>query len=283
MNPLEVDRKLCLGGRSVPLVERELEFEDIFEVASGDLDEQMFECLSLKASMDPRWLQSAFKLSTKWWASNSCKVPLIQEIREIINSGKAKEGAAKRLSRKADVVVAINVRGHQILVLNTVLPVTLCWPQAKDDGDQGIETLEWFVSEFKKDLEGMQASQGPSGESKGSSGRPTKVKASNKEQAIINDTIDTFKAHPQCKTAHFLASRSSIKIIRKDKKVRQFPLKRLVTKRRKALDRGEDEQAWGELQSIFDQIVPKAIGFLNGEENVDPETVEDEEDTQAIS
>ena len=280
MNPLEVDRKLCLGGRAVPLVERELEFEDIFQVG-GDLDEQMFECLSLKASMDPRWLQSAFKLSTKWWAMNSSKVPLIQEIREIIDSGKAKKGAAKRLSRKADVVVAINVRGHQLLVLNTVLPVTLCWPQAKDDGDQGIETLEWFVSEFKKDLEGMQISKKrPFEPSQGSSGRPTKAKASNKEQGIINDTLDSIKEHPQCKTVHFLPTRSSIKIIKKDKKVRQFPLKGLGNKRKKALDRDDDEQAWGELQSIFDQIVPKAIGFLNGEEDIEPETVEEEGDTQ---
>ena len=148
MQSFPVERKMCLQNRALPLVTREMEFEDIHSVGARDLGTENFECLPLRTSMEAPWLSKFFKKPAKWWLHNGSKVPLVREIRETIETGKVRKGGASRLSKRADIVVAINVRGKVILVQNTTLPVTLCWPTNTDDGDEGIEVVKWFLEEF---------------------------------------------------------------------------------------------------------------------------------------
>ena len=259
MNPLVVSRKLCLGDRALPLFEKQMVFEDIHGVCPGDLDEQVFECLNLKANQDCRWLETSLKLPSKWWALNAGKVPLLSEIRQAIEAGRP----AKRDRRplKSEFVVGIKVRGHVLLVQNTTVAVHLCWPAYQDDGDQGQETIEWFLSEFQKDLVVMQQQQQPSSSGSSSRGCSTKRTPHEHEAEIIDVVLSALREHSRCKSAVFVPSRGVVKVIRSDKRCKSFRPKNLKNKRTKAIDR-DSEEDWQVLENIFAEVVIEAKKFI---------------------
>ena len=284
MNPLVVSRKLCLGDRALPLFEKQMVFEDIHGVCPGDLDEQVFECLNLKANQDCRWLETFLKLPSKWWALNAGKVPLLSEIRQAIEAGRpAKRG---RLPSKSEFVVGIKVRGHVLLVQNTTVAVHLCWPAYQDDGDQGQETIEWFLSEFQKDLVVMQ--QQPSSSGSSNRGHSTKRSAHEHEAEIIDVALSALKENPRCKSAVFVPSRGVIKVIKSDKRFKSFRPKNLNNKRTKAIDR-DSEEDWAGLEQIFADVVIQARTFLGDSgpsgpsEVIDPVNKADSEDGEDAS
>jgi len=233
---------MCLQNRALPLVTREMEFEDLHSVGARDLGTENFECLPLRTSMEAPWLSKFFKKPAKWWLHNGSKVPLVREIRETIETGKVRKGGASRLSKRADIVVAINVRGKVILVQNTTLPATLCWPTNTDDGDEGIEIVKRFLEEFKNDLERM-GNSGVASSSGSSVGQASKRPHADQETQIIQNALRNLREHSQCLSAYYLPSRCAIMVTTKDKARQEFCLKALAQKRKKALDR-DDDQAW---------------------------------------
>ena len=227
-----LERQLCLNGVSVPLVLKNMEYEDIHgcgEEAFEDLVD--LDCLPLKSTMDSKWLEKAFKLPARWWVLNASRVPLLQEIREAIEKGKVRTGGASRLSKKSNIFVSIRVRGEAFLVVNTIVPVTLCAPQGSLEN-----TLLWFLSEFNKDLSGLlqnpkQSSSSSAGPSKGTK-RTERLNVREKE--ILEERLQTLRDHPRCLVVHFSPSNSSLRIKDLTKKMKVVTI-RGMGKRRNTL------------------------------------------------
>ena len=111
-------------------------------------DEQSFWSLNLKATMKATWIQAHLGVKWPWWVENNKTLPILREILEAIEAGKVRNGGASRLSKKADVVVALKICGKVIFVLNRTSSVVLCWRCHEE-----TETLTWLVSELQKDKE----------------------------------------------------------------------------------------------------------------------------------
>ena len=83
----------------------------------------------------------------RWWAELSSS-PLFKEISTAISKGKQTSGIAARLPKRPNIVVAIEIRGKAILVLNQTRTLTVAF-----EPGQELEGLQWLVEELEKDLE----------------------------------------------------------------------------------------------------------------------------------
>ena len=261
---IQLERKLCLNGFGIPLVPRNLEFENLHEVSEPGLDFDGFvhlETLALGATMDAKWLEKGLKLPARWWLQNASRIPLLQEIRETIETTKIRKGGASRLSKKFNIFVAINIRDKVLLVRNQTLPITLCAP----DGTME-ETIQWFLKELCKDLEilGPKASTASSS----SKGSKRKKEPNVEEKEIIEDALVNIRAHPRCKSTWFCASGPSIRVkdifYSKPKQVCMPGIKKV----RKALQSDpQSDDLWDEFKTLVETALQMALSMLD---NIQP-------------
>ena len=274
-----LEKRLCLNAMAVPFFVQTLDFAD------HDSEEVM--CLDLKATAEARWLEVGFNLPVRWWRCRHKDVPLLAEMKEAINRGKEKKGAAARVPRRPLIVVAITVRGREILVQNSTEPLTLVATKAEGDARA---SLQWFLEELQADLEesprlkllrepepqpqapqepqepqAPQQEQGPRRKT-----QQKHLRDDSEEQAMITQALATLLAHPKCLKAHWRPSRNAFFVCRDDHENSEFIAVGSFKHRKAAQGRGDD-QSWEALRVTYHQAVSRAFEFL--EMDIDTELV----------
>ena len=273
-----LEKRLCLNAMAVPFFVQTLDFAD------HDSEEVM--CLDLKATAEARWLEVGFNLPVRWWRCRHKDVPLLAEMKEAINRGKEKKGAAARVPRRPLIVVAITVRGREILVQNSTEPLTLVATKAEGDARA---SLQWFLEELQADLEesprlkmrepepqpqapqepqepqAPQQEQGPRRKT-----QQKHLRDDSEEQAMITQALATLLAHPKCLKAHWRPSRNAFFVCRDDHENSEFIAVGSFKHRKAAQGRGDD-QSWEALRVTYHQAVSRAVEFL--ELDIDTELV----------
>ena len=274
-----LEKRLCLNAMAVPFFVQTLDFAD------HDSEEVM--CLDLKATAEARWLEVGLNLPVRWWRCRHKDVPLLAEMKEAINRGKEKKGAAARVPRRPLIVVAITVRGREILVQNSTEPLTLVATKAEGDARA---SLQWFLEELQADLEesprlkllrepepqpqapqepqepqAPQQEQGPRRKT-----QQKHLRDDSEEQAMITQALATLLAHPKCLKAHWRPSRNAFFVCRDDHENSEFIAVGSFKHRKAAQGRGDD-QSWEALRVTYHQAVSRAVEFL--ELDIDTELV----------
>ena len=164
---------------------------------------------------------------SRWWKSHGREQPLIQEFLEAITPGKYPR----------DTVMPIVLRGKEILCRYMRASPTLAFFADKPD----FESLEWFLRELKKDLvnEGGTKLRRKAQETK----EP-------EEQQIIDEIMENIRGHGNCSKAWFLDSRSSIKVLSCDERLKEFWVKAAKKRRQQALIQ-QDREGWEHLRSAL--------------------------------
>jgi hypothetical protein len=284
MPPFILKHRMCLNDMAVPFVARTLCLHDLHSLAGGDIDNQEFLLLSLKATADVRWLEAAFNLSGRWWVNHhgSSTVPLLLEIRKAIEIKKVTTGYGCRLPRLPNSIVAIRIRGKVIFVQNQTKDLTLAFKSGEE-----IEGLKWFVAELGTDLGNRHEWEAPprkrnrTEEQDGDANLDDMTKdppASSKQQRhylghheheLVQKSVDTLMEHPGCLQARFLPSRASFRVTKKDRSSKEFIVSGL-NKHRKKAEIGDDDLAL--MRPMFEKTVAGALAFL---ERCPPQGIED--------
>lgn len=266
MPPFTLKYRMCLNDLAVPFVERSLAFHDLHNLAEGDIENQEFLILSLKASADVRWLERAFDLPARWWINHHGSVPLLLEIRQAIETKKVKSGGGSRLPKLPTAIVAIHIREKVILVQNQTLFLSLAFKPGEE-----IEALQWFLEELEKDIEKLQNKAAPqtTQEQDDDTQEPPrfskqqKHRVGHEEHQVVQASLNKLLEHSECLRASFLSSRGSFRVIKKDKSSSEFLVSGLMKKRKVAQNR-DDDDAWEGMNTKFDKAVASALVFLEG-------------------
>ena len=269
MEPLVFETRLCLNGVPVPGTHRVLDLVDMDNEMGGDLSEENFFLVSIKASADMHCFLKVLKLPCKWWRDNFKSLPIASEIRNAIEDLKNKmTSGCKRSPRRPDVVVPLTIRGKMILVLNHTLSLSL----ALKPGEEA-EVLTWFLMEIKKDGEILRSTNkeiltsGSSSDLGGSSSgvKPSKQKTPEEgpESELVQEVLDQMAEHPQCLSAIWMPSRDRFRVTRKDKNIQEFKVQAL-NKKRKEAQSAEGPHAWDCVKAQLDAVVHPALQFLEG-------------------
>ena len=158
MSLLHLEFRLCLNDIAVPLRRQICDFRDSNKLTqTANEDQQLFWVLDIKCTSDVLWMTKALGLSVRYWTTNYIKLPLIKELKEAILNGKPKHGAVSRLPRLPQVVVAVNVRGLVVCVLNNSKSLTLAMKINEEK-----EVMEWFLKEIEKDIQNLVKKRAPS-------------------------------------------------------------------------------------------------------------------------
>ena len=246
-----VQKKWCLGNTVLPLETRTFDYVDFHHLLpESDGDECSFLLLSLKATGDCQWIDKYFERPRGWWRSSGRAMPLMQEILKAFPSG----GRQKVAAYTSKTVVPIKVRGKAIVVLNDRRSLALAF----DEQDPNWENLQWFLEEMKKDL--------PAKTKRISSKGPKQHAPVDREEEddIIQEALSNLKNHQKCSKAWFMSSRNSIKVVTTDKRHKLFFVKDLRKRRKKALER-LDDQSWDSVRSSFLDACSQAVVFLQQE------------------
>jgi hypothetical protein len=252
MPPDSVRWRMCLDDLAIPFHRETLDLHDLHLEADGDKWDQEFLLLPIKATADMEWLQKSFKLpGARWWVLHQYKINLLSEMRQAINSKKVKIGEGARMPRLHKSIVAIRIRDKVIFVRNQSKSLCLAFRPGEE-----AETLMWILKELEEDIKQLSdqaAQEGPQKQ------QLHKKAVGNEEGEVVKDSLKKVKAHAQCLKASFLPSRLSIKVIKKNKKSKEFVVKGLLLIRKKLAKTGADETTQkAVLDSEFDKTVTSA-------------------------
>ena len=257
---MELEHLLCLNGCPLPVERRTLDFEDIHDCCDGDKDDKDFVLLDLKAGAHPMWLQKHLKVSSTFWRERHGELPLVQEMRKAIATGKRSLG--KWANKRTGVIVGIKVRDKVILVQHTKGLVL-----AAHAGEEK-EAIRWFLEELEKDVKLLGPAPGPhQRDSQGDDDDPAQV--------IIDTVLSEIRGHPQCHKANFASSRGCFQIIKKkipqnDRDVKCIYIKKFTKIRNEFLERitleeGEerqDDRAAEAFRKVFEQALINCTQYL---------------------
>ena len=264
--PLRFRPRWCLEDQVLPLVPKTLDLVDINRVGIDDRDNCNWFILNLKATANVEWLMKNLKLHSRWWMLNSKRVPLINEILEVINN----INKNRKTAVHARLVVPIKIRNHVIFVLKDARAVKL----AIDSDEPNFEDLDWFVHELGEDIGKLPA--------KGSS---SATKPLHDEDPLVSEIIDNvvqdLKQHHACKTVCFVRSRRAFKVVKKNlKRPMHFHVPLFNKKRRQIVDR-QDPQSVEQLRDAVTEVSSQVLQFLAGNPGSVPDCpVEPLEDDQ---
>ena len=144
-------------------------------------------------------------------------------------------------------VKPIVLRGKTILCRYLRSSPTLAFVADKPD----FKSLEWVLGELKKDLatEGTKRT------------RQEKETSPEEEQQIIKEILEMIKEHENCSRAWFIGARSTIKVRRSDKRLKEFNVKAIKKTRQQALFQ-QDLEGWRRLRAVFLAAAHEALAFL---------------------
>jgi len=261
MDPFDFQLRLCLGSHVVPVVEEthpvldphnlgaELEFLDVDDSLEVSL-------VSLKATGNLVWLEKALSLPARWWVKHSSKIPLLKEIREVIKDKKPSpsQGSKSRLPREPSALVILKIRERVLLMQNSSSQMHLALtgtPGAPPGSfEDKVGTLKWFCNELQEDIKVMLEEEQQEGEAEEEQEAGPQVPG-----ATVAKSLETLREHPLVLKAHYLPSRTSFKVVKKDKSTSIFWVQGL--KKRKLEEDDEDQ-----VQSLFEKAVSAALNTL---------------------
>ena len=232
---------------------------------------------------------------SQWWVKNCIRVPLLQEVAQLIRAKKGKPGA-----KFADAILPLQVRGKVLWFHNSQKCVTLALREDKvgksTDVDQGevqgegegkdhaIEDLRWFLTQLDNDILSMQPAEpatipvkakakAPVGRAAGSA--PPDLKD------MVASCLELLRSDPACKTAAFHTSKSSFSVVRKEGKARKS-FRVLGCKRKREAAATSDSK---DLQDAFDRSVQRARTWMAGPAHgaaEDPEDSDEEDQSEHV-
>ena len=264
-----LEHKLCLNNMPVPFVKKDMEFDDIHHIASLPDEDITFSLLSLKVTDNADWLSRALQpevksaAASRRWMSRLSSVALVKEIFEAISKGKP-TGPQARLSRRPNIVVAIEIRGQVILVVNQTRHITLAFQEGQE-----LEGMQWFLTELQKDLETIneddQEDKEENLEEKSEDDEEDKEGDQEFEDLHIQlqkKYLERLRMHEQCKRASWPPSKPCYRVLNKDKATKHFVVQDLKKRRKDFTHRG-DPLNLQVLQTNHDRAYQEAVGWLD--------------------
>lgn len=249
----QLQHRLCVGDHVVPLAKQQLELKDLHELQSGDEDPQDFLLLSLKVGKpmpSMLWFTKSLGLPSSWWEKNAVALPILSEIKEAIA---CKKPRSARMPKNPKAIVPIKIRDRVILAQNSTPPVVLAFKPGNE-----LQDVDWFLQQVEKDLRDLDTEDPPE--------KKARLDLHPEEKEIVEECTQNLRSHAECQTAHFVPSRSVIRVTTKDKMIRDFGVSGLKKKRQVAIATS-GPQAWEPVRNVFLDTLVAAQKFLSGEEN----------------
>ena len=247
---LELMNRLCLGDMAVPLVSKNMDFWDIQKLLeASDEENAPFNLLNFKATGEHLWLERAFKLPSRWWIKHQSRLPLFQEIRQSIEAMKkgSKKNMTDLMAKRTNVIVAIQLRGQVILVVNDARSATVAFRHGEES-----ELLLWLLREIEKDIRSLQ-----SGGLKSLKRKERDEDINEQEETIVNEVVENLKQRPKRRSACFAKSRGCLIV-----NTKEFFVAKWNKIRQKAI-LSDDAQAWENLKKEFLLASESASEFLD--------------------
>jgi hypothetical protein len=211
---MELEHLLCLNGCPVPVERRTMDFEDINLCCDGDKDDEDFVLLDLKAGAQVTWLQKFIqkhlKVNNKFWRERHGELPLVQEMRKAIDTGK--RGLGKTANRRTGVIVGIKVRDKVVLVQHTKGLVLAAY------AGQEKEAIRWFLEEIENDVKLLGPVSPGRNPRPGPQQRDSQVDDDDPAQVIIDTVLSEIRGHPQCHDR-----KTTVSSIRQKPQTRRYP------------------------------------------------------------
>ena len=232
---LKAEYKLCLNDQVVSMEEQDISFVDPYNLATElDLnldDRQKVKMVSFRAG-HLVWLEKALQLPSRSLHRSLQKLPLFQEIKELIGTMKNrnKKGPNARAPTEWKSLVPLKVRNRLLFLRNTTHCVVLGL-LGSDGGagpDEEAETLVWFTNQLQEDLKAWEK---PAGPSKAASSASSQVLAEHQEE--VEEVLEVLKQHSACQNAWWAPSRNMITVLKKNTKERQEIRVQGLTKKRR--------------------------------------------------
>ena len=107
MAAFDIQRALCVNNVVVPATRGVHATLDPYDLSPSISDCLHVSLVHFKAQ-DPWMVRTLQNCTTKWWIKNCMRVPLLQEVAELIRAKKSKKGGAPRF---ADAILPLQVRG----------------------------------------------------------------------------------------------------------------------------------------------------------------------------
>ena len=259
--------KVCLNNSIVPLESKVMHFDDIHEVGSSlNEEEQTFSLLSLKATDSGEWLSKVFqpdstkKKAHRWWVE-IFSLPLCREIIGAISKGKRTSGGAARLSRRPNIVVAIEVRGQKILVVNQTRTITLAFQPGQE-----IEGLQWFLEELHKDLENEEDLEEDKKEDLEEEPEDDpdeqESRVDHLDSQLQSKHLKALREHDECLRASWPPSKPCYRVVNKAKTLKEFFVVGLKKRRVEFIKHG-DGQVLETIKNLHDAAYQEATRWLD--------------------
>ena len=255
---MSVSRKWCLENTVLPLERRTM---DLCSWSGGQAsttkEDHGFLLLSLAGRSADPWLHLHFGKKPKWWWYRSGRSKLI---RELLDQYPVSRSKGTKLSLSSKVVVPIEVRGHQILVLNDRRSVVLAFEESAPQ----FESLEWILNELRLEIE------------QDKKGNQEEEKKEDKNEDLTEDgedsdkhdfdedmreVLESIKGSSGCKNAWWMSRTRRFKVINHlgDVKHFQVPPESKFKKRRTSCSSAEN------MESTVRQVLADALRWLQPE------------------
>ena len=258
---LKAEYKLCLNDQVVPVEEQDISFVDPYNLATElDLnldDMQHVKLVNFRAG-HLVWLEKALQLPSRSLHRSLQKLPLFQEIKELIGTikNRNKKGPNARAATEWKSLIPLKVRNRLLFVRNTTHCVVLGL-LGSDGGvgpDEEAETLVWFTNQVHEDLKIWEKAAGPS---KALSSASSQVFADHQEE--VEEVLEVLKQHSACQNAWWAPSRHMITVLKKNSKERKEIRVQGLTKNRKTQE--GFERPW----NSFQKALALGIEYLDSE------------------
>ena len=218
MAKFEVENLMCLNGVVVPKVTATMAVCDPYNLAGNlqlDVEKKLeVDLVSFKVTADTLWLCKACGFHKKWWIQNSSKLPLLQEIKDLIKHNKPQKGQTlQRLPRYPDSLVPLRVRGKVLLVQNCQIHLNLALSGSWVDK---AATLTWFMEELDKDLQNHPQEAKLDGELVPKKTRVAPLPPT--WQDLVASTLKTLKEQPAVTGVWWLPSKRVFRFFRRTRR-----------------------------------------------------------------
>ena len=217
---LVATRDLCVNGHSVPTMQANMSVVDPYELHEGEADNLEVALVEFMASGDNGWLQKSLDLNHKWFKENHWRIPLLQEVLDLIRQQKNKHnsGSAARAPRNRDCLIPVQVRGKTLLFKNDTRFV--CFADKLWDPVESLKDFNWFLDQLRSDIGDLQEIDSDEKAEAKKALRPSAPAdlagpADIDLDGLISETREILQAHDNCLSANYYPSRTCFQVKRR--------------------------------------------------------------------
>ena len=135
--------RVCVGDLAVPL-----QGPEEHEILNGDT-ELLFELDLSSRACNHKYLEVPLGVPAR--SFNPSQWPLFLEIHETLTEIRNASFKSKRASKRTDLVLDVDIRGHRCLVKNSLKGLHLYLKKGEE-----VQELQWLIEELMKDLENLE-------------------------------------------------------------------------------------------------------------------------------